>query len=215
MVNEAAALRNEAALQLEGVGKGDQSVSTIAWLGYDPPDTTDISVVEAGFERRANEAAPDLAEFYRGINATNEHGSDVHLSAFGHSYGSVATAAFYGSPGLGQSDMTETHVGPRGIPAEVLAPIRDESRLFLADGHAFVMSAPGDQVSGDISLAYCPQPIRGNGAAKRQTLHAHRKRRAVRAGRSICNGWSPSQNSRTPSGTRCCRWCATSPQAPV
>ena len=65
-------------------------------------------------ERRANEAAPDLAEFYRGINATNEHGSDVHLSAFGHSYGSMATAqalnelgaagvvddaAFYGSPG--------------------------------------------------------------------------------------------------------------------
>jgi hypothetical protein len=168
MVNEAAALRNETALQLEGVGKGDQSVSTIAWLGYDPPDTTDISVVEAGFERRANEAAPDLAEFYRGINATNEHGSDVHLSAFGHSYGSVATAqalnelgatgvvddaAFYGSPGLGHSDMTETHVGPRGIPVEVLTPIRDESDLFLADGHAFVMSAPGDPVSGDISLA--------------------------------------------------------------
>jgi hypothetical protein len=124
--------------------------------------------VEAGFERRANEAAPDLAEFYRGINATNEHGSDVHLSAFGHSYGSVATAqalnelgatgvvddaAFYGSPGLGHSDMTETHVGPRGIPVEVLTPIRDESDLFLADGHAFVMSAPGDPVSGDISLA--------------------------------------------------------------
>ena len=66
---------------------------------------------------------PDLAEFYRGINATNEHGSDVHLSAFGHSYGSLTTAqvlnvrgatgvvddaAFYGSPGLGYTNETWT-----------------------------------------------------------------------------------------------------------
>lgn len=45
-------------------------MATVAWLGYDPPDTDDISVFEAGFEDRANEAAPDLAEFYRGINAS-------------------------------------------------------------------------------------------------------------------------------------------------
>ena len=37
------------------------------------------------------------------INATDEHGSDVHLSAFGHSYGSVATTQALtelGTPGF-------------------------------------------------------------------------------------------------------------------
>ncbi|MFC7674798.1 alpha/beta hydrolase [Mycolicibacterium sp. GCM10028919] len=163
MVNEATALRSETQLQLDRAGRGDEDVSTVAWLGYEPPQK-DVSIFEAGFEDRADEAAPDLADFYRGINATNEHGSDVHLSAFGHSYGSLTTAqalhelgatgvvddaAFYGSPGLGHTDATETHVGPRGIPVEVLAPIRDEPDLYLADGHAYVMSAPGDPISGD------------------------------------------------------------------
>ena len=177
MVAEASALRNETQNQLVLANRTGEDVSTIAWLGYEPPSSSDISVAEAGFERRANEAAPDLADFYRGINATNEHGSDVHLSAFGHSYGSLTTAqalnelgatgavddaAFYGSPGLGHTDLTETHVGPRGIPFEVLAPIRDESDMFLADGHAYVMSAPEDPISGDPNWQGIPLPSAGD-----------------------------------------------------
>ena len=106
-------------------------------MGYEPPGKSDISVLEAGFERRANEAAPDLADFYRGINATDEHGSDVHLSAFGHSYGSLTTAqalnelgqsgvvddaAFYGSPGLGHTNDVAGHTGTLGVPLEVMRP---------------------------------------------------------------------------------------------
>lgn len=168
MADEAAALRDTAEYQLKLAGQGDEKVASIAWFGYDPPDTTDGSVVEALGERRANEAAPDLADFYRGINATNENGSDVHLSAFGHSYGSMATAqalhelgqtgvvddaVFYGSPGLGHTDAT---VG--WGPLERAVPIMNEADLNLSDKHVYVMSSPDDPVSGDPSLMGVPMP---------------------------------------------------------
>jgi len=167
MADEAGALRQTAERQLLLAGRGDEEVAAIAWFGYDPPDTTDGSLLEALGERRANEAAPDLAEFYRGINATNEHGSDVHLSAFGHSYGSMATAqalyelgetgvvddaVFYGSPGLGHTDET---IG--WGPLERAVPIMDESDLNMGDKHVYVMSSPDDPVSGN------PTPFGGLG----------------------------------------------------
>ncbi len=176
MVNEALALNAETRTQLDLAGRGSEEVSTIAWLGYEPPGK-DISVLEAGFESRANEAAPDLADFYRGINATNEHGSDVHLSAFGHSYGSLTTAqalhelgqtgvvddaAFYGSPGLGHTDDVMTRFGAHGVPIEVMRPIGDEVDMNLADGHAYVMTAPGDWISGDPKLGPFELPSAGD-----------------------------------------------------
>ncbi|MCZ8381867.1 alpha/beta hydrolase [Mycobacterium sp. CPCC 205372] len=177
MVGEAQALHTEIGAQLDLAQVRGEEVATIAWLGYEPPQADDISIVEAGFDRRANEAAPDLAEFYRGINATNEHGSEVNLSAFGHSYGSLTTAqalnelgetgvvdnaAFYGSPGLGFTDevMTEYH---GNVPYQAPVPIGDESDLFLTDGHAYVMSAPGDPISGDPKLwGVIPYPSAGD-----------------------------------------------------
>lgn len=176
MVNEALALNAETRFQLELAGKEGEAVSTIAWLGYEPPGK-DISVLEAGFESRANEAAPDLAEFYRGINATNEHGTDVHLSAFGHSYGSLTTAqalnelgqtgvvddaAFYGSPGLGHTNEVAGYSGTHGVPLEVMRPIMDEPDMFLRDGHAYVMTAPGDWISGDPKLGPFELPSAGD-----------------------------------------------------
>jgi hypothetical protein len=177
MVSEANALRDETQNQLVLAGRADEEVATIAWLGYEPPGKTDISVVEAGFESRANEAAPDLADFYRGINATNEHGSDVHLSALGHSYGSLTTAqalhelgqtgvvddaAFYGSPGLGHTDEVGGYTGVHGVPIELMRPITDEADLFLPDGHAFVMSAPGDPISDEIRIGPFSLPSAGD-----------------------------------------------------
>ena len=177
MVSEATALRDETVTQLDLAHRYGEDVSTIAWLGYEPPGKSDISVLEAGFETRANEAAPDLADFYRAINATNEHGSDVHLSAFGHSYGSLTTAqaldelgqtgvvddaAFYGSPGLGHTNGVAGHTGTFRVPLEVMRPISDESDLNLADGHAYVMSAPGDWISGDPKLGPFTLPSAGD-----------------------------------------------------
>lgn len=162
MVTEVSALRNEAQAQLDLAGKGDEKVAAIAWFGYDPPDVDPATVWGALSEDRANAGAVDLAHFYRGINATNINGADVHLSAFGHSYGSLTTAqalnelgetgvvddaAFYGSPGLGYANELTT-IGPRGIP--MAEAITDESQLFLPDGHAFVMSADADPVSEEI-----------------------------------------------------------------
>ncbi|MEV3905340.1 alpha/beta hydrolase [Mycobacterium sp. NPDC050551] len=176
MVTEAGALRTEIATQLDLAGVQGEEVATIAWLGYEPPQADDISILEAGSDRRANEAAPDLAEFYRGINATNEHGADVNLSAFGHSYGSLTTAqalnelgetgvvdnaAFYGSPGLGFTDETTTEYHGN-VPYQTHVPISDESDLFLANGHAYVMSAPGDPISGDPSKWGIPYPSAGD-----------------------------------------------------
>jgi hypothetical protein len=40
MVNEAEQLQNEAGRQLEAAGKPGETVSTIAWIGYDPPQKT-------------------------------------------------------------------------------------------------------------------------------------------------------------------------------
>ncbi|MCG5432961.1 alpha/beta hydrolase family protein [Mycobacterium sp. MYCO198283] len=170
IVNEAGALQSEALTQLERVGRAGESVATIAWLGYDPPDTGDLSIAAARNQDCADQAAPDLADFYRGINATNEHGAGVHLSAFGHSYGSLTTAqalnelgetgvvddaAFYGSPGLGVTDEG-TFVGPMQVPSH--APIDDEADLFLPDGHAYVMAAADDPIAETWRVRGVPLP---------------------------------------------------------
>ena len=177
MVSEATALNAETRAQLDLAKIYGEDVSTIAWLGYEPPGKSDISVLEAGFESRANEAAPDLADFYRGINATNENGSDVHLSAFGHSYGSLTTAqalnelgqtgvvddaAFYGSPGLGHTEDMVTKIGVHGVPYELARPIGDEVDMNLANGHAYVMTAPGDWISGDPKVGPFELPSAGD-----------------------------------------------------
>ena len=154
MVSEATALQAEMKQQLVLAHMPDKTPAAIAWFGYDPPDTSDLSIFGAIPETRANAGAVDLASFYRGINATNIHGSDVELSAFGHSYGSTTTAqalnelgqkgvvdnaAFYGSPGLGWSNDKVLGLIPQ--------PIRDEPDLYLDQGHGFVMSAHNDPVS--------------------------------------------------------------------
>ena len=130
MVTEVSALRNEAQAQLYLAGKGDEKVAAIAWFGYDPPDVDPVTVWGSAVRGSANAGAVDLAHFYRGINATNINGADVHLSAFGHSYGSLTTAqalnelgetgvvdnaAFYGSPGLGYANESDDH-RPQGNP---------------------------------------------------------------------------------------------------
>ncbi len=173
MAAEAVALRAEAHFQLSKTGFGDESVATIAWFGYDPPDV-DETVGGAALENRANAGAVDLAQFYRGINATNVNGSDVHLSAFGHSYGSTTTAqalnelgasgvvddaAFYGSPGLGYANESIL-----GMPALIV----DEAQLHVSDGHAYVMSADGDAVSeevrtGGVTLPFSIADLGGHG----------------------------------------------------
>lgn len=134
MADEATRLRDEAHRQLQNTpGHEYDTVSTIAWIGYDPPQVP-------GFDDRsgsltglwgvthddiARAGAHDLAGFYDGIQASHL-GGPADLTAIGHSYGSLTTglalqepgdhgvsrALFYGSPGIEASTPQQLHLQP-------------------------------------------------------------------------------------------------------
>ncbi|GAT07316.1 hypothetical protein AU184_03455 [Mycolicibacterium novocastrense] len=147
MTEEAVNLQRETYRQLSlSPGHELDSVSTIAWIGYDTPqipgfDDTGASLTGAwdvSHGQLAQAGARDLAGFYDGLTASHE-GVPAQLTAIGHSYGSLTTglalqepgdhgvtdAIFYGSPGI----MATT-------PGE----------LQLPDGHVFTMQAPDDPI---------------------------------------------------------------------
>ena len=98
---------------------------------------------------------PRPAEFYRGINATDEHGSDVHLSAFGHSYGSVATTQALtelGTPGFtkfvgildAQAERLRTDLTQLGEKLRAAADVYDQRDHEV--GGAFDSSVRYDRI---------------------------------------------------------------------
>lgn len=134
MVSEATDARKEALRQLSLTpGHEHDTVSAIAWIGYDPPQVPgwdDIGKSLAGgwgvsHDDVARAGAHDLAGFYDGIQAAH-HGGPADLTAIGHSYGSLTTglalqepgdhgvsrALFYGSPGIEASNPQQLHLQP-------------------------------------------------------------------------------------------------------
>ncbi|MFC5997134.1 alpha/beta hydrolase [Quadrisphaera sp. GCM10027208] len=119
-----------------------QSVATVAWLGYQAPghrwvqDVASLGDRSVVRDNAAQNGAPALTSFLQGVDAAR--GTDPHLTALGHSYGSLVTGlalqrptgvddvVFFGSPGIGTSDAEE---------------------LLVPDGHAFVVEARGDPVA--------------------------------------------------------------------
>ncbi|MEB3020219.1 putative alpha/beta hydrolase [[Mycobacterium] crassicus] len=147
MAEEATNVRREALRQLRfEPGHENDSVSTIAWIGYDPPQVPgfdDKTASLAGIwgvthDDLARAGAHDLARFYDGIQASHL-GGPADLTAIGHSYGSlttglalqepgdhgVARALFYGSPGIEASTPQDLHLQP---------------------GQVFAMEAPDDPI---------------------------------------------------------------------
>ncbi|OBF94093.1 hypothetical protein A5773_16770 [Mycobacterium sp. 852014-52450_SCH5900713] len=147
MVSEATDARKEALRQLSLTpGHEHDTVSAIAWIGYDPPQVPgfdDIGKSLAGgwdvsHDAVARAGAHDLAGFYDGIQAAH-HGGPADLTAIGHSYGSLTTglalqepgdhgvsrALFYGSPGIEASTPQQLHLQP---------------------GHVFTMETPDDPI---------------------------------------------------------------------
>ena len=128
----AAALRDRSLSALGGAGRGGESVAAVAWLGYDVP----AGVVAVSTPDAARSGGADLARFYDGIDASRR--ADPHLTALGHSYGSLTTgyalqqahgvddAVVFGSPGLGTDHVGDLHVPP---------------------GHTGVVEAPWDPVA--------------------------------------------------------------------
>ncbi|MFJ2266038.1 alpha/beta hydrolase [Streptomyces sp. NPDC087849] len=121
---------NRALQTARGAQSADPSSRTasIVWLGYDAPQTTPSDLASGKsvmFTNDAQAGAPDYNAFMEGISATHE-GSDPHVTAIGHSYGSltVGLAAqekggipgaddiiLVGSPGTGADNAQDLNVG--------------------------------------------------------------------------------------------------------
>ncbi|WP_020673643.1 alpha/beta hydrolase [Amycolatopsis nigrescens] len=134
---------------LAGDSPTGNSVAMVTWLGYEPPtlqadDMRDVGGLITGAP--ASEGANKLANFQEGINASRR--DDPHLTALGHSYGSTTTgialtqnhgvddAVFFGSPGI----------------SETPTPVFNTSNLNIPEGHAYNLSAEGDDVADAVPV---------------------------------------------------------------
>ncbi|MEV0538219.1 alpha/beta hydrolase [Nocardia salmonicida] len=150
MTNEAAAVRAEAEYQLSREpGKEGESVATVAWIGYDPPqvkkafaageyDDAAAGVADVGSTDRAIEGGQALSRFYNGLEASHEGGEPPHITAVGHSYGSLTTGLALQNGEHPVSDMVV--YGSPGIAAET------PQELGLDNGHAYVMRTDDDPI---------------------------------------------------------------------
>lgn len=158
MVGEANDLRRTTQLQMDRLGIPG-SVATVAWMGYDTPPNPIDTLSPADLwttmtDDQAQVGASSLSSYLEQLGTTSP---DAEVTLLGHSYGSLTSSlalqdlaaqglhpvdnvVFYGSPGLS---------------------LTDPAQLGLGEGNAFVMQAPGDQITGIVApLA----PLHGWGA---------------------------------------------------
>ena len=120
--------RQLAALQAESADIADQegtgTVATVAWLGYEAPQTASVwrPSRSVATDEAASRGAVRLESFYDGLDAARK--VPAHLTALGHSYGSLTTglalqrgtgvddAVFFGSPGIGTDDVDDLGLRP-------------------------------------------------------------------------------------------------------
>lgn len=101
------------------------TVATVTWLDYQAPQWgTTFAGDSVALSGSAEDGGRDLAAYFTGLNASRM--DDPDLTALAHSYGSTTTgyslqhegtgvdrAVFFGSPGLGTSDLDDLHL-PEG-----------------------------------------------------------------------------------------------------
>lgn len=163
-------LRQQAEAESDRYGDGG-SVAAVTWIGYQAPQPgvegynplDSDSVLRDDSARRG---AGDLADFYRGIDASRT--TDPHLTALGHSYGSTTTgfavqqdtgvddAVFFGSPGVGTSHIEDLNVPP---------------------GHAYRIEARNDPVADLGAFGIDPSHLDGMTglSAREETLPGGRR----------------------------------------
>ncbi|EST25437.1 alpha/beta hydrolase [Streptomyces niveus] len=113
---------------LLGAAEYDASTASIVWLGYDAPQLSTDDIMgntDVMFTDNAEAGASAYGDFMAGIAATNEH-DDPHLTAMGHSYGSLTVGqaaqreggipgvddiVLVGSPGTGADSADDLGVG--------------------------------------------------------------------------------------------------------
>ncbi|WP_245535323.1 alpha/beta hydrolase [Segniliparus rotundus] len=189
MTKEAVALKTETENVLKANGHGNETVSTISWIGYEPPQaqldpqhldkTGDVGpgglrdepggLSDVASDAKAKAGAASLSQFYEGISAAwhpadGDSATSPHITALGHSYGSLTTslalqqtqtgvvdnAVFYGSPGLELPSL---------------------DRLPVATGHAYSMQAPSDPINyvPNLTEHYGPNPVEIPGITRLST----------------------------------------------
>ena len=133
VADTADALRARSLAALDGAGRHGESVAAVAWLGYDVP----VELLGVGTPDAARAGGADLARFYEGVDASRR--TDPHLTALGHSYGSLTTgyalqqavgvddAVLFGSPGIGTDHVEALHVpaGHTGVVEASWDPVAD------------------------------------------------------------------------------------------
>ncbi|HWF69393.1 MAG TPA: alpha/beta hydrolase [Mycobacterium sp.] len=152
MVREAETQRREASSLRSKAGLPNyDAVASIAYLGYDAPD----NLKNVTHDWLAHDAAGPLNNFYKGLAATSDV-PDQHITAFGHSYGSLVTSLAL------QQGAPVSDVVLYGSPGTELANV---SQLGVQPGHAYYMIGVNDHVSDLIpefgAFGAAPQDLPG------------------------------------------------------
>lgn len=171
-------LQQQAQHESERYGDGE-SVATVTWIGYQAPqpglegyNPFDSDSVLRDDTARAG--GKDLAEFYRGIDASRT--TDPHLTALGHSYGSTTTgfalqeqtgvddAVVFGSPGIGTSHIED---------------------IKVPEGHTYRIEARNDAVADFGAFGIDPSHVDGiTGLSAREEVLPDDRRLAESTGHS-------------------------------
>ncbi|MFE0460875.1 alpha/beta hydrolase [Kitasatospora sp. NPDC058965] len=125
-----------------------RGTASIVWLGYDPPpglDKLDPASLEVMDDQRAKAGAVSYSTFMAGLRASHE-GSPAHMTALGHSYGSLTVGLSGQSPGGDHADDMIL-IGSPGTGAE------HASQLGIPTDHVWVGAAENDPVT------YTPDPV--------------------------------------------------------
>ncbi|MGV8851793.1 MAG: alpha/beta hydrolase [Rhodoglobus sp.] len=128
----------------------NESVATVAWIGYDTPNLTNVGAID-----NADQGRDTLAEAILGLQA--ERGTDQpYISVVAHSYGTTAAMM-----ALSEYDFTIDAlalVGSPGSPAESVAD------LNVRDANVFVGEAAWDPIPN--SSYFGPDPGAASFGAK-------------------------------------------------
>ncbi|MFD4460113.1 alpha/beta hydrolase [Nocardia sp. NPDC058480] len=149
MTSEADLLNTESKRQLALAGRGTEDVATVAWIGYDTPQVKKVyaegeygaaleGLTDVGSNERAAEGGQALNRFYNGLEASHQGTEPPHITAVGHSYGSLTTGM-----ALQDGDHPVTDMVVYGSPGVAAA---SPGELGLEDGHAYVMRTDDDPI---------------------------------------------------------------------
>ncbi|MFJ9109198.1 alpha/beta hydrolase [Streptomyces sp. NPDC102283] len=114
---------------------GNDSISTITWLGYDAPQSI---VKDSPFSHYANDGAPAYNRFLEGLDASRTSDSDPHRTAIGHSYGTTLIGS-----AARQGELNVDDVILAGSPG---VQVSKAEHLDVPEGHVWNQEADGDVV---------------------------------------------------------------------